>query len=56
MTANKKVVAYWKEKAIHVDSVGQVYRDYECSKCGYTTLAAQRQECPCCKAEMVGSR
>lgn len=54
MTANKKVVAYWKEKAIHVDSVGQAYNEYKCPVCGYITLYPKREFCPKCYTLMRG--
>lgn len=58
MMGNKKTptVGYWHEAAQHVDSVGQVYKEYKCSECGFVTILQGRKTCPACLAEMAGVR
>lgn len=55
MTGNK-IMGYWYERSVHVDSVGQAYREYVCSACGFVTFMDGRKACPICKTNMLGVR
>ena len=56
MMASKKMKGYWHDVAQYVDSVGQVYKEYKCSECGFVTILQGRKTCPVCLTEMAGVR